>query len=165
MSDPNPYASPDVDKAYEKPAADAASQFSELDDKKFNKLYYRSCNISGIAVILMLGAMGILFFAVKGGGGAAILWGIELLYVLTITGLILRTSWGRVLGLFVCTLMVILGIFGINILAIAIGTAGLFAMGKCPQLFGEYRVKHKELKDEFKRRKLAKKLAKQAAKA
>lgn len=61
------------------------------------------------------------------------------------------------MGIITCSLSVL------NIpLGTIIGIAGLFAFIKAPELFGQNRVTHKSLKQEFKNRKQAAKAAKQA---
>ena len=147
---PDPYAPP---LTAETLAPDPDSRFGELDDKAFKKLYYRSCNVTGIAFLLGLALLAIVGAAtlVRGEEGVfntPILIGLAAFYLVTLIGLIKRTSWGRILGIIVC----VLSLISIPIGTI-IGIMGLFAFIGAPNLFGPDRIPHKELKAEFKMRK------------
>jgi hypothetical protein len=93
------------------------------------------------------------------GGIALFIYALIGFYIACIIGLIGRTSWGRKLGIFVCCISLI------NIpLGTIIGIMGLFAFFKAPELFGEGRLTHKELKKTFSTRKKMIKEEKKAAK-
>jgi hypothetical protein len=149
MENPNPYAPPQVTDSL---ALGENPHFSDLDDKAFKKLYYRSCNISGITLLLSFGLIAIAAVIALPDADAnlpkPVFIGLGLFYLASIIGLFKRTSWGRILGIIVCSL---------SLLSIPLGTIigimGLFAFIKAPNLFGSGRVLHKDLKAEFKLRK------------
>jgi hypothetical protein len=155
MNTQNPYSPP---LATDSPAFGGNSQFSDLDDKALNKLYYRSCNVSGIAILLLFGLVFLVIAIAMPetdlGLPKPVFMGLALFYLIAIIGMFMRTSWGRVMGIIVCILTLI------NIpLGTVIGIVGLFAFIKAPNLFGSGRVLHKDLKTEFKLRKKARKAA------
>ncbi len=149
----NPYSPPEV---IETLVPEGDPQFGDLDDKALNKLYYRSCNVTGIAVLLSFGLV-VLVAAISLPGAdlgfpRPVFIGLALFYLVAIIGMLKRTSWGRVMGIIVCILTLI------NIpLGTLIGIVGLFAFIKAPNLFGPGRVPHKDLKTEYKLRKKARK--------
>jgi hypothetical protein len=156
----NPYSPPTSDIST---APDALSSFGELSDKELKKLYCRSCNVSAIAALLLLGLitmLGVTMMAEVRDMLGYVMMGLSGLYVVAFIGIVLRTSWGRILGVIVSAL---------SLLSLPIGTIvgafGLFAFLGAPQLFGKNRIRHKNLKAEFKFRKKAAKEAKRAAKA
>lgn len=167
MSESNPYAAPETAQTL---APGKGLAFAELNDKALKKLYYRSCNLSCIAFLLGLGLLVMIWVlttatsqSLSSGGplsGMPFFAAIAVFYLVAMLGLILRNTWGRILGIIVCLF---------SLLSIPIGTiigvAGLFALFGAPQLFGPDRVLHKDLKIEFKLRKKLKKEAKRAAKA
>ena len=157
----NPFASPDNDDAIE---VEGSETFKDLNDKALKKLYYRSCNVSCIGFLLVIGTIAIIAMVTAGGlyeemdgSTTAIILIIIALYVITIIGVFMRTTWGRVLGIIACVLM----LFSLGIPTI-IGIFGLVAFIGAPQLFGAKRVTHKDLKAEFKLRKQLLKQAKRA---
>lgn len=162
MSEQNPYAAPQTNVA--NPII-GDEQFKSLDFKELKKLYYRSCNVSSITFLLVLGLLFIstLFFIPDFWQGQEvqvfryILIGITVFYTITIVGLFLRTSWGRIMGIIVCFMALINIPFGT-----IIGAFGLFAFFCAPQLFGSNRITHKALKTEFKLQKKAQKMRKKA---
>ena len=147
MSEPNLYAAPTTTSAA---PSEGNAKFLHLTDKQLKKLRTRSSNVSAIAVIAFLGAVGFGFAVYSGvvdiGGGAAG-YGVTALLLLVGVGLSFRTNWGRVLGLIFCLPLCLH--FPIGTL---IGAAGLFALGKAPELFGQNRFLHKEIDTEVKRR-------------
>lgn len=159
MNGENPYQTPEASGVVN---FEGDSEFEDLDDESLKKLYHRSCNVSCIAFLLVLAVFSMvdivyslprifdLKFEVVIGVGI----GVILFFLITVVGLIMRTSWGRIMGIFVC----ILSLVSIPI-GTLVGVAGLFAFFKAPNLFGENRVTHKALKAEFKIRKKRKKLA------
>lgn len=166
MSTQNPYQTPSVqDRVLEK-----LRDYHELDDKALKKLYYRSCNVNAIAFLLMLGSAFSVLLALgnwysEGSVGFTQEIGQILFFSLAgcqfagFIGLAIRSVWGRIFGFIGCTIMLI------NIpLGTLIGIVGLVALSKAPELFGQARVTHKELKAEFKQRKCLKKEAKKLAK-
>ncbi len=149
MTDFNPYTAPKAAVV----AADLPEEgLDRLDDKALKKLYYRSCNVTGLAVLLSLGVVVILGVLSLAGprveGDILFLMVILAFYCITATGLFIRSSWGRILGIIVCSL---------SLISIPIGTLiglmGLFAFFGAPQLFGPNRILHRDLKAEFKLRK------------
>jgi len=159
MNEQNPYSPPEV---IETLVPDGNPQFGELDDKAFNKLYYRSCNVSGIALLLSFGLIVLVGMIavpqVELALPKPVFMGLALFYLVAIIGIFMRTSWGRIMGIIVCIFSLI------NVpLGTLIGVVGLFAFIKAPNLFGPERVRHKDLKTEFKLRKMAKKAAKRKA--
>ena len=163
----NPFSSPDADAPYQGPGPDENSPLAEYPFDKLKKLYYRSCNVSGLALLLILGVFFIFMLlnldAGRGRGlnlnnpaGYAII-GILILQIVTIVGLFMRTKWGRLFGILTSTLILIFGVVGIAILQIIVGLFGLTALLTSPQLFGEGRILHKDLKKAFDARKKSKK--------
>jgi hypothetical protein len=155
MNTQNPYAPPQVIESLV-PAGNP--QFNTLDDKTLNKLYYRSCNVSGIALLLSFGLVVLAVLIAMPEVDLAlpkpVFMGLAVFYLVAIIGMLKRTTWGRVMGIIVC----ILSLLSIP-LGTVIGVVGLFAFIKAPDLFGPGRVRHKDLKTEFKLRKKAKKAA------
>jgi hypothetical protein len=149
MENANPYEAPEAENII---ASVDSGDFSHLNFKQLKKLYNRSHNVSSIAGLIILGAIIFVGISVvsfdKEPSLAAMYIGIAVVYVIASIGLIQRTSWGRVMGIIICCLM---------LLSIPIGTliglAGLFAFFKSPELFGTNRVLHKDLKLEVKHRK------------
>ncbi len=151
MNEPDPYAPPES----EPPAVvtHSDSQFSHLEFAQLKKIYYRSCNVNAITVLLILGTVFLLGFALMPDNELAetrpLLLVLSLFYGASVAGLVKRTSWGRILGIIVCILALI------NIpLGTLIGIFGLFAFFGAPELFGRDRVLHKDLKAAFKIRKV-----------
>lgn len=148
MNTEDPYVTPQSDVSV---LAEEMSQFSHLNFKELKKLYHRSCNISAIAGLLVLGgvvSVALIIFKPPGDQMNWIFPCLAAFYLLSAFGLIKRTSWGRVLGVIVC----ILSLINIPIGTI-IGIFGLFALFGAPELFGNNRVLHKDLKKEFKEQK------------
>ena len=163
----NPFSSPDVDAPYQGPGPDENSPLADYPFDKLKKLYYRSCNVSGLALLLILGIFIIsmlLYLEASRGRGlnlnnptGYLIIGIVILQTVTIVGLFMRTNWGRLFGILTSTLILIVGVVGIAILQIIVGLFGLTALITSPQLFGEGRVLHKDLKKAFDARKKSKK--------
>ncbi|WP_411845187.1 hypothetical protein AAFN60_15335 [Roseibacillus persicicus] len=167
----NPYSAPETSEPL---AIDANSPFAHLDFEQVKKLYYRSCNLSCIAVLQLLGIVLICVSllpalrtnssALEGPESVGYVIGtlsVPLLLLVSSVGIFKRTKWGRILCIIFCILSV-LTILGLNILGLLIGLAGLFACFGSPQLFGPNRYRHGYLKEEFKLRKAAMKNAKKA---
>lgn len=161
----NPYLAPTAPAA--NPVAGFSPEFSHLDDKTLKKLYHRSCNVSCIGALLGLASVGMISIAtISGGNDSAteatlfstpVFVALAVFYAVSTIGVMMRSTWGRIMGIITCSLSVL------NIpLGTIIGIAGLFAFIKAPELFGQNRVTHKSLKQEFKNRKQAAKAAKQA---
>ena len=112
------------------------------------KLYYRSCNINGIAFLIALGALvlaAMAFLSDQTLGPRLFLLALLVFYAFAIVGIVKRTSWGRILGIVVCTISLI------NIpLGTLIGILGLFAFIKSKELFGPNRLTHTDVKLAFK---------------
>lgn len=147
------------DNPYEVPESDVQdnevenSDFRDVNWKDFKKLYYRSCNITALAGLWVIGILILTAVAIfskddADGLGAAFLGAIIIFNTITVIGVIQRNSWGRGMGIASCCLMLI------NIpIGTILGIVGLFAFIKCPELFGENRILHRDLKTEFKYRK------------
>ncbi|HLA34795.1 MAG TPA: hypothetical protein VJ001_08010 [Rhodocyclaceae bacterium] len=122
--------------------------------KEIKKLYYRSCNVTGIAVLLVLGVVGLA--GVMLGGEMAnkmplpVLLTFLVFFCVAAVGAFMRTSWGRVCGIISCCFM----LFSIP-LGTIVGIIGLFAFINAKVLFGTDRVTHKEIKFAFKELKRA----------
>ena len=148
----NPYQAPQAEEII---SEQELNDLDQMDFKRLKKLYMRSHNVSSIAGLMILG---LVFMAWLTFGASAytfpvpVFLGLFLFYSVTITGIILRTNWGKVLCIIACVLMFFGG--GLSIL---IGIAGLFACFGSPQLFGPDRITHAELKTVYVRRKKSKK--------
>lgn len=166
MSIQNPYQKPSVQNR----VLEKFRDYHELDDKALKKLYYRSANVSCIAALMLLGsvfsasiALGTWYYEepvdFSQEIGRIIFLVMAVFQFSGFIGLGTRSPWGRILGFICCVLMLI------NIpIGTLVGIAGLVALSKAPELFGQGRVTHKELKAEFKERKRLKKEAKKLAK-
>ncbi len=147
MEEQNPYTSPQSEIAQ---PTQGNAVFSNLDFKSLKKLYHRSCNVNAITFLLGLGFIFLLvasFLPVNEGEPSLrfVFIGLAVFYAMAIFGLFNRSSWGRILGIIVCIISLI------NIpVGTLIGIFGLFAFFGAPQLFGSDRVRHKDLKAEFK---------------
>lgn len=154
MNETNPYSAPQSE-VYEPQVG--SDQFKDLDFKQFKKLYYRSCNVNALTMLMALGLVALVIAAVvvgsEGEAPRGVFIGMAAFYAAVVIGLFKRTSWGRILGIIVCI---------ISLISIPIGTAigafGLFAFFGAPQLFGPARVTHASLKTEFKLRKASRKM-------
>ena len=152
----NPYEAPKAEGIVDVSENDG-SLLETMDFKKLEKMYYRSHNVSGLAALMILGVtvITVLLFSVqlepmfKG-----IFFAVVVFNVITIIGIIQRSTWGRILGIIACFLMFL----NLKILSIIIGIMGLFAFFGAPELFGPDRITHKELKEVYKRRKKERKL-------
>jgi hypothetical protein len=92
---------------------------------------------------------------------AGIVGGIAAFSILIAVGLIVRTTWGRVLGIifsFLCFLPLLVGLASgspaSGIIQAVIGIFGLMALFRSPRLFGPNRVRGAEIKAELKHRKM-----------
>lgn len=143
MNVTNPYSSPQTDVSTNLSVVD---NFRGLDFKQLKKLYYRSCNVNAITLLLGLGliAMAMASMLPSLADIRLIIIGIAVYHAVAVTGLVKRTSWGRILGILAC----IIALISIPIGTI-IGASGLLAFCGAPELFGVNRVTHRELKDEF----------------
>lgn len=148
-----------TDNPFEPPKAkvgdnDLPASLAEYTPAQVKKLYYRSCNVNGIAFLLVLGAgvIAAAAFVDKTPTGSRLFFLAMLaFYAFAIFGTIKRTSWGRALGIICCCLMLI------NVpIGTIIGVIGLFAFIKAKELFGPERVTHAEVKRAFKDLKSAK---------
>lgn len=122
---------------------------------QLKKLYYRSCNVICITFLMGLGVAALGAILVSSGarmGDMGPLVPIIVIFnLLAVVGLILRTGWGRILGIIACFMSLL------NIpLGTIIGLAGLFAFFGAKELFGEGRLTHGEVKAAFKARKALK---------
>lgn len=152
MNSPNPYSAPVV---AEYAAGVEIPQFDQYTPAQLKKLYYRSCNVSCITFLMGLGCLllsGIGINAMNDPDFAKALpmppagyLALGLLEGVACVGLVMRTSWGRVMGICLCILSLI------NIpIGTLIGLAGLFAFFGAKELFGDGRITHKSVKAAFK---------------
>lgn len=150
---------------YEAPKTEEIVNFSEndgslletMDFKKLEKMYYRSHNVSVIAALLILGVFGLtglIFSAPLSNMNYVIFIIVTVLFTVSVPGIIIRSNWGKILGIISCFVMII----NISLFSIIIGIMGLFAFFGAPELFGPDRITHKELKEVYKRRKKERKL-------
>ena len=112
----------------------------EMPGPQFLKLYYRSCNVSGLCVLMAIGLLVLSQIAFT-PESTTFIDAYTVFLLVGIVGLIPRTSWGRITGIVLCIIM--LRNFPVGT---AVGIMGLFAFFKAPELFGEGRITHKELR-------------------
>lgn len=150
MSQDNPFVTPQVDEAT---IPVSLGNLAEYSDAQIKKLYHRSCNVMGVAVLLILGALllsGLLIAARNSGEMLNIslpfIIGIIIFNLLAALGAILRHTWGRVVGIIACILLLL----NLKLIPIIIGIMGLFAFIGAKELFGPNRVTHAEVKAAFK---------------
>lgn len=154
----NPYSTPEADV---QDVGMRPGNLKDLDWKRLRKMYLRSCNVSCINFLVLLGALvlgaaslGLALPGLETGDSDglstfSIIFGvIALFYIVTFITLYKRSRFGRVCGIICCLFMLINPPFGT-----IIGIAGLFAFFKAPELFGDDRFTHKTLKAEYKYRK------------
>lgn len=79
-----------------------------------------------------------------------ILVSITLFYLLTFTGIVLRTKWGQIFGI----------IAFVPLIGVAYGLWAISVLHGASELFGSQRIKHKDIVSEYKRLKKLKKLKK-----
>ena len=149
MTTDNPYQTPQTNSTA---THSQNNEFSHLDFAKIKKLYHRSSNVGAITALLAIGSVALTALAITSVDydaiGKVIFIALAVFYAVAVVGLYKRTSWGRILGIITS----ILSLINIPIGTI-IGIAGLFAFFKSPELFGQNRLTHKDLKKEFKLRK------------
>ena len=168
MNSNNPYQAPDTVN----PESDIndGSIISMMETKPLKKLYYRSVNLGTIAtlfIISMIALYGIYLYLlidtkINGEGDIIIISmsntgasnSVSAFLIITAIGLFLRHTWGRIVGIIACILM----LATLQIITIILGIVGLVALFKAPELFGPDRILHKDLKREFKLRKRRKRL-------
>ena len=148
MTQENPFNAPTVDQSA---AYEGVPGLENYTSDQLKKLYYRSCNVSGMAGIILIGTALIGFMLASGmpgiqsdGNFTLVIWAILAFNLLTVIGLIMRTQWGRILGIITSVLMLIRIPIGT-----IIGIMGLFAFLKAKELFGPNRIKHRDLKLAF----------------
>ena len=139
----NPYSAPEVDLELEH----NDNPLYVMDRKALNKLYYRSCNVQSITAIWIIGVAfsAMIMFSVNLHWLTLL---VSIFYTLAIVGTFQRSHWGRIVGILASALMLIWIPLGT-----VLGLAGLFAFIGAPELFGDDRITHKELKAVFKDRK------------
>lgn len=149
MNQENPFLTPQVAEAT---IAVTPGNLADYSDAQIKKLYYRSCNVTGVGVILLLGALLLsgMLIAASGSGTALelsipLIIGIIAFNILAAIGAFMRQTWGRVVGIIACVLMLL----NLNPISIIIGIMGLFAFIGAKELFGPNRVTHKEAKAAF----------------
>lgn len=145
-----------------------------LTPKEVQRLYYRSSNVNVIAFLLVFGVFAIgwmfhvgidepevivasqwMFYIFLGAlEPGIVLAGLLVFYAFTSLGLLLRSSWGRVLGIMACIISLTIFPFGT-----IIGVFGLVAFFKAKILFGKGRVTHKEVQSAYNELKAAKRIS------
>ena len=159
----NAFAAPEVDEAARWPDEEDG-HLGRLPFERLKKLYLRSCNVSGVAVLMILGAIYLIALpslipAEMPRNETAlvfqtVLTTLGILYLIGAVGIFLRARWGRIVGIIACVLMLA------NIpLGTIIGIIGLFAFIGAPKLFGPDRLRHGDLKQAYKAAKRERKMA------
>ncbi len=133
------------------------SNLKDWDTKNLKRTYYRSNGIYAIAVlIIIIIAHSIIWrwITIKfmrdfiGVFANPLYLGLIILNIVALIGLIMRTTWGRIIGILTC---------GIWCLKFPIGTLigiwGIVTLAPSSNLFGPKRILHKDLKNELKYRK------------
>lgn len=144
----------------------ASRNYADFSFEELRKLFERSSNLVYLSVslyILTFIFLTTLVYIISLGMfnvTAYVLIFAIVLFSLSAIGLTKRSNLGRAMGILVCIFFLFWLPFG-TIGAIVC----LVGLTKTPQLFGENRYFHKDLKAEFKHRKKANKLAKKAARA
>ena len=159
----NPDAAPDAAK-FASPENPLQGRLSKYSPQELKKLYYRSCNVSAISFLAIAGSAFLLVMLYNTGKmpgqetieqmpGQEELKRFFITYIIALQvlgglqtivaaiGLMMRTNWGRIIGIIVLSQ---------NIYNVPMGTivsvVGLFALFKAEELFGNDRITHKELK-------------------
>ena len=156
MNKENPYKTPETIQPQHRTSD--GSPLAQMERKRFKKLYYRSVNVGTIAFLLIIGVIALAWLLYKQKTIAEanhntiiispIFYISTIFSILAAIGLFMRASWGRIVGIIACALMLI------NIpIGTIIGIAGLVALFQAPELFGNNRFLHKDLKKEYKKRK------------
>ncbi len=155
--DENFYAAPEADLTT--PQHGLVEALAELNYKQLRKLYHRSINIRTLNFLICIAAI-FMGFSVVGlvmslsqmpsrmVSFLIIFILIFILELVTFIGVFLRADWGRFMGI-ICSILIMLN-FPVGTL---FGIAGLFAFFGAPELFGPDRIKHAEVRKEFKHRK------------
>lgn len=152
----NPYAAPESETI----SKSDVGLFDVADFKKLEKLYYRSCNLRGLALFSIF--MGPIIWVsladhfVRYESDSQIDSDLFLTIVIVLIflfwvntfGLFQRSNWGRIYVIVSCFIM------QINIgMGTIVGIIGLFALFGAPELFGKDKLKHKDLAQIFKEQK------------
>lgn len=146
-----------------------------MDTKQLQKMYNDHKNVIGLMIVCFLSALGnasLAFASLEemGRDGAnapettivlGVVGALAALSVLTGIGLILRGTWGRVLGIifsFFCFIPFIANIAmggtpGVGIVQVVVGIFGLMALFRSPLLFGPERLRGAAVKAELRHRK------------
>jgi hypothetical protein len=104
------------------------------------------CGFWGLSTLALFSMVGI--FMVERGeelGPFAILIGLGVVYLVCIYGTLAKKTWGRVLGMIVCSLM----LFGFPI-GTLLGAMGLFGFVGAKPLFGASGLNYAEVKQQYK---------------
>lgn len=151
MSDSNPYSSP---KAEATEIDIDEYRVAEMEFKQLKKTYNKSIYISLLALVLLLGLLSAAILPIyvfeEAIEKTPLLTIIALIalagfYILTVICLFRRSNLGRTLGI-IASYISLLG-FPIGTI---IGIASLLALYRSSELFGEDRIKHKDLEKAFK---------------
>ena len=157
---PNPYASPQAESLHE----GKRQKFSEMSFKPLKSIFMHSSTIVTMSLIWAVVAAITLYCFINNPAFVMLLsarMGLELeglrygclaiscLNVAAIIGCALRKTWGRVLGIIACVLLML----SANIFLFLFALLGLIALLAGGRLFGPERLKHSELKAEYTYRK------------
>lgn len=154
MNEANAYAPPETDVR----RSTAPTHGPKLGPDEARRLYNHSRSIGALVFLWCLGLLALVAIFIpnvmasaKRAGGAdpegmtifiAICVAISLLTLTGIVGCWMRTSWGRVVGFIMCSLMLL------NFwLGTLIGIFGLVALANGGRLFGADRLSHRHLKE------------------
>lgn len=146
----NPYAAPLESGVVTPPRND----FPDIDTKALKRLRNDSHSIRTMAALFILGItiFGFLMLGMVFSGNLGLMElilpvGVVAFQAAVMVGLILRASWGRILGFISGALM----LFGFPI-GTLIGVLFLIALARADRLFGPNRLTHKALEAEWKYR-------------
>lgn len=147
-SEHNPYTKPRAEEGLEEVRAQNTS-FQGMSHEEIRKLYSRSCNLIVFTIIFGLATLVWCKMALERGfglwdGGLA-LGCLSVFNLVATLGLFARTSWGRGMGIFGCSVAVFHFPVGT-----VFGICGLFELIGSSRLFGRLRLTHSDLKAEFK---------------
>ena len=155
MNDDNLYAPPETD-IRQSPGDDGTNGFT-VGNVEARKLYNHSRSVGALVFLWCLGLVVIVAVAIPNTMASAQRTGADgrivnviigtyvvmsLLMVAGIIGCWMRTTWGRVIGFILCSLMLLK--FWIGTL---IGIFGLIALANGKRLFGPDRLTHRYLKE------------------
>lgn len=127
----------------------ARKRLESYDLKQLRLLYARSREVSSAAIFFVIPTLictiGPVGAVVEGAPLFPIVYFLVLgcFSVCALVGMFRRTSWGRILGIIACVLL----------LPLLIGLLWVFAFIRAPELFGPDKITRRQLIDELERRK------------